>query len=93
MLVGDERIDLQAGDYCFAPRGVAHAHIIRSERGRFLSTISPAGIEELFVACGVPVSGNEPPTGVVMPPLDEMARLFAGYGCDIVGPPPTLDEL
>jgi len=25
--------------------------------------------------------------------MDEMVRLFAGYGCDIVGPPPTLDEL
>jgi len=45
------------------------------------------------VACGVPVTGDEPPTGVVMPPMDEMVRLFAGYGCDIVGPPPTLDEL
>src|SRR5213592_4562362 len=24
VLVGDERIDLDAGDYCFAPRGIAH---------------------------------------------------------------------
>jgi len=93
LFVGDERIDLHPGDYCFAARGIAHAHIIRSERARFLTTISPAGIEELFVAYGVPVTGDEPPTGVVMPPMDEMVRLFAGYGCDIVGPPPALDEL
>jgi quercetin dioxygenase-like cupin family protein len=93
LLVGDDRVDLQAGDYCFAPRGIPHAHIVRSEQARFLTTISPAGIEELFVSCGVPVTGDEPPTGVVMPPMDEMARLFGRYGCDIVGPPPTLDEL
>jgi hypothetical protein len=27
-----------------------------------------------------------------MPAPDEMARLLAPYGCEIVGPPPTLDE-
>ena len=93
VFVGDERIDLNPGDYCFAPRGVAHAHIISSERGRMLTTISPAGVEQLFVELGVPVTGTQPPTDTVMPPMDEMARLFGGYGCDIVGPPPTLDEL
>ena len=93
VFVGDERIDLQAGDYCFAPRGIAHAHIISSERGRMLTTISPAGVEQLFVELGVPASDDAPPSDAVMPPMDEMARLFAGYGCDIVGPPPTLDEL
>ena len=77
MLVGDERIDLVAGDYCFAPRGVPHAYIVRSERARMLVTISPAGIEQLFVSLGVPVTGAEPPTEVVMPPMPEMARLFA----------------
>jgi len=93
VLVGDERIDLRRGDYCFAPRDIVHASIIRSERARFLTTLSPAGLEELFVTCGVPVSDDQPPTDAVMPPMDEMVRLFAGYGCDIVGPPPTLDEL
>jgi quercetin dioxygenase-like cupin family protein len=93
IFVGDERIDLNPGDYCFAPRGIAHTSIVRSERARMLTTLSPAGLEELFVACGVPVSGDAPPADAVMPPMDETIRLFAGYGCDIIGPPPTLDEL
>jgi hypothetical protein len=58
-----------------------------------LTTISPAGLGELFIACGVPVAGNEPLAAEVMPPLEEMIRLFARYGCDIVGPPPTLEQL
>jgi quercetin dioxygenase-like cupin family protein len=93
VLVGDERIDLSAGDYAFAPRGITHAYIVRSERARMLTTISPAGLEQLFIACGVPVAGDEPPAEEVMPPVEEMIRLFAEYGCEIVGPPPTLEQL
>ena len=93
VLAGDERIDLGSGDYYFAPRGIPHATIVRSQRARVLTTISPAGLEQLFVAYGVPATGDQPPSGMAMPPMDEVARLFAGHGVDIIGPPPTLDEL
>ena len=93
ILVGDERIDLDAGDFCFGPRGVPHTYIVRSEHARMLVTLSPSGIEELFVSLGVPVTGAEPPTDAVMPPMDEVARLFAGYGCEILGPPLSLSDL
>ena len=93
MFVGDERIDLEAGDYCFGPRGVPHAYLVRSERARMLVTISPSGSEQLFVSLGVPVTSDDPPTDTVMPPMPEMARLFATYGAEILGPPPTLDQL
>ena len=91
--VGDERIDLAAGDFLFGPREVPHAYVVRSERARMLCTTSPAGVEQFFVNHGVPVTGAEPPTDPVMPPMDEMMRLFAAYGCEILGPPPKLDEL
>jgi len=93
MFVGDERIDLAAGDYCFGPRGIPHAYLVRSERARMLVTISPSGSEQLFVSLGVPVTSAEPPTDTVMPPMPEMARLFAGYGAEILGPPPSLSDL
>jgi quercetin dioxygenase-like cupin family protein len=59
-LVGDERIDVGAGDFLFAPRDIPHAYAVRSERARILSTISPAGIEQVFVSLGTPVAGDEP---------------------------------
>jgi len=93
VFVGDERVDLHPGDYCFAPRGIPHAHIIRSERARYLTTLSPAGLEQLFVELGAPVTDDQPPTDAVMPPMDEVVRIFGSYGVDILGPPPTLDEL
>ena len=58
-----------------------------------LATISPGGLEQLFVSLGAPVMGAEPPTDVVMPPMDELVRVFAGYGVEILGPPLSLDEL
>lgn len=93
VFVGDERIDLGPGDYCFGPRGIPHAYIVRSERARMLVTLSPAGLEQLFVGLGVPVTGSEPPADVVEPPRDELMRAFAGYGCEILGPPPSLSDL
>lgn len=52
-----------------------------------LTTLSPSGLEELFVALGAPVGEGEPPEET-MPPMDELVRLFAGYGCEILGPRP-----
>ena len=89
----DERIDLEAGDYFFVPRGVVHAYLVRSERARMLVTISPSGTEQLFVSLGVPATGSEPPTEAVMPPMPELVRLFAAYGTETLGPPPSLSDL
>jgi quercetin dioxygenase-like cupin family protein len=93
MFAGDQQIDLEAGDYFFGRRGTPHAYLVRSERARMLVTISPSGSEQLMVSLGTPVTDAEPPTDAVMPPMDEMARLFAQYGAEILGPPPSLDDL
>ena len=93
MFSGEDRIDLEAGDYFFVPRGVVHAYLVRSERARMLVTISPSGTEQLFVSLGVPVTSPEPPTEAVMPPMPELVRLFGAYGTEILGPPPSLDDL
>jgi hypothetical protein len=36
------------------------------------------------------VDGEEPPAETMLPPVEEVVRAFAPYGCEIVGPPPTL---
>jgi len=79
--------------FVFAPRGIPHAYVVHSERARMLVTISPSGTEQLFVSLGVPVTGAEPPTDAVMPPMPELARLFAAHGTEILGPPPSFDAL
>jgi quercetin dioxygenase-like cupin family protein len=90
-IIGDERIDVAAGDFVFAPREIPHAYVVRSERARMLVSASPGGVEQVFFNVGIPVTGSEPPADAVMPP-DEMMRLFTGYGCEILGPPLSLGE-
>jgi quercetin dioxygenase-like cupin family protein len=87
---GDAEIQLTAGDYGFVPRGLPHAYLVTSEHARMLVTFSPSGFEEVFVEFGAPMNDGPPPEDAVMPAPDEMARLLAPYGCEIVGPPPTL---
>ncbi len=93
LLVDGERIDLAAGDYAFAPRETTHAYIVRSRRARMLTTLIPAGLEEVFVALGVPVAGADRPPEHATPAVHEVIRRFGAYGCEVVGPPPTLADL
>ena len=93
VLTGGERIDLVAGDYLFAPRDVPHTTIVTSESARYITTISPAGLEDLFVELGVPVNDGERPVEAAVPPMPEVVRRFAAYGVEILGPPLSLDDL
>ena len=93
VLVGGERIDLGAGDYLFAPRDIPHTTIVTSASAHVLTTISPAGLEELFVELGVPVAAGEQPVEATLPPMPELVRRFAGYGVEILGPPLSLEDL
>jgi hypothetical protein len=52
-----------------------------------LVTLCPGGLEELFVAGGVPVTGDAPPAENVLPATEDLARLLAEHGVEVVGPP------
>ena len=86
-----------AGDICARWRRRARKcwrHVaVAFPTGCCLAVASPGGVEEIFVSLGVPATGSEPPTDAVMPPMDELVRLFAGYGCEILGPPLSLSDL
>ncbi len=89
-VVGDEEVELAAGDFAFCPRGVPHSYVITSDEARMLVTFSPSGFEEAFFALGVPVADHDQPDDSVFPPLDEVVRTLGAYGCEVVGPPPAL---
>jgi hypothetical protein len=63
---------------------------VRSEQARMLVSFSPAGFEQAFVELGVPATGSEAPGESVFPGPEEAARVFSAYGCEILGPPPSL---
>jgi quercetin dioxygenase-like cupin family protein len=89
--VGDQRIEATAGDFVFAPKGVPHAFLVKSDRAEYLTSFSPAGAELFFAEvapCVVPCESEPLPSE---PDPDEFARIASSYGIEIVGPPPTLD--
>ena len=90
VFVDGEEHRLSTGDYAFVPRGAPHAYVVQSDRARMLVTMSPAGFEEVFTDLGVVAGGGEPPADAVFPGPEEAARVFAAYGCEILGPPPSL---
>jgi quercetin dioxygenase-like cupin family protein len=89
-VVGDERIEAEAGSFALAPKGVPHAFLVRSERAEFLITYAPAGMEGFFMEVGLPVVPGKPRPGPMASDPDELARKAAAYGVEIVGPPPRL---
>lgn len=91
LYVDGKRQTMSAGGYALVPRGLPHGYVVCSEVARMLVTFSPSGFEDVFVDLGVPVAeGEEPPSDSVFPPVPEIVRTFAAYGCEIVGPPPEL---
>ena len=91
VLVDGECSELSEGDYALVSRNTPHAYVVRSQRARMLVTFSPSGFEEAFTDLGVPVDSSlEPPVETVMPSPEEVVAAFAPYGCEILGPPPSL---
>jgi quercetin dioxygenase-like cupin family protein len=48
-IVGDQRIDVEAGSYAALPKNVPHSFIVRGDEARLLVTLEPAGAEYFFV--------------------------------------------
>jgi quercetin dioxygenase-like cupin family protein len=89
VFVGDERIDVKAGDFVLGPRGVPHSWIVTSEHAELFVTAG-AGLDGFFREVAVPVNGGEPPQPTVPDNADFAGRMMR-YGVELVGPPPSLD--
>ncbi len=77
--VGDDSHALKPGDTIFLPRGIKHAFIQLTEKGKLIITYQPAGkIEDFFKATSLWTS---PPS------QDEILKVFEAHDMKIVGPP------
>jgi quercetin dioxygenase-like cupin family protein len=87
VFAGEETIDASAGDFVFVPRGTVHAYLVRSERARMLVSFAPGGFEQFFADHGIPADDARP-DGRVEPGPAQLGEIMAGYGCELVAPPP-----
>ena len=78
--IGDERFELAAGDFIFAPRRVPHVWACVSDTpGTILIGVHPALTFERFIERLGELEAVPPPA--------ELAALFAEHGMTVVGPP------
>ena len=75
---------LRPGEGILAPRGVPHTVRAGDRGGRWLVTSTPAGFEAFVRAVGSPDPEAAPPGP------DELTRIAAEHGIEILGPPGML---
>jgi len=88
---GGTDTDAVPGDFIWLPRGVPHHFTMRTQDGRAVLMLTPAGLEAAFRELGDPM---EDPLGAPLPPqhppsLSEMTQLMGDHGVQFVAPPVT----
>lgn len=81
--VGEERFAMKAGDTIFLPRTVPHAFVQLSQKGKMIVSYLPAGKMEAFFA----VTDK----WTTQPTKEEVIKVFADHGMQVVGPPLKVD--
>src|SRR5947199_2617678 len=84
--VNGERIVAKAGTFANMPVGTPHSFKNESDRpAKMLLSVAPAGLEQMFFECGVPLA--EGATTALPPTKDEIEKLLAiapKYGIEIL---------
>ena len=78
------------GSFLWAPRDVAHAFCVESDRAKFLALSTPGGFDRFFFATGEPAATlTLPPPAKGSSDIEGLIRAMNEYGVEMVGPPPT----
>ncbi len=88
-LAGDETIRASAGSVVYGPRGVIHTYRnVGDEVGRFLTVITPSGLEDFFYEIGEAVEDpSAPPPEVTPEKIEKLLAATPKYGLEIPPPP------
>lgn len=88
--VGGDVLGTGPGSFLWAPRGLAHAFCVESDRARFLVFSGTGGLDRFFFATGEPAAAlTVPPPAEAPPDIAALVAVAAGYGVEVVGPPPV----
>ena len=88
LLVGDEVLELAAGQSATAPRGVPHAYRVLEPTRWIVVATGRAGFDRFVEDLGRPVTDLAGPTEAE-PPLDRVAAVAAVHDIEVLGPPPA----
>jgi quercetin dioxygenase-like cupin family protein len=84
--VGDEVIEVHAGDYVFGPRDVPHWYRVGPSGCRMLFILLPGGFEDLVREMSQPAEARVlPPPADEEPDWEKVAAIAARYDIEVLG--------
>jgi hypothetical protein len=87
--LGEQQLRAPAGSFVFLPRGIRHGFRVEGSSAKWLTLLTPAGLENYFAELGEPARAFElPPPADGPRDIEAMVRALQRYGVEVVGPPP-----
>jgi mannose-6-phosphate isomerase-like protein (cupin superfamily) len=83
ILVGDETVELAAGQHAFGPRDVPHKFTVGPEGARMIWVLTPGGFEELIEEASVPADQPAVPPPTAVPP-ENVAEIVRRHGNELL---------
>jgi quercetin dioxygenase-like cupin family protein len=96
LTVDGEHHVAEAGAALWLARQSLHGFVVASPGAKFLTLHTPSGFDKFTLEAGAPAHVNEgereihQPDSIVPPTPEELTRIAATYGIEIVGPPPAI---
>jgi mannose-6-phosphate isomerase-like protein (cupin superfamily) len=81
--VGDEIVELAAGQHAFGPRDVPHKFIVGPDGARMIWVLTPGGFENFVEEVSVPAEAPTVPPPSVLPP-ENAAEIVLRHGNELL---------
>ncbi len=81
--VGEESVELNAGQHAFGPRDVPHRFDIGPDGAHMLWVLTPGGFEDLVEEASVPAAAATLPPADIVPP-DNVNEILRRHGNELV---------
>ncbi len=83
IIVGDQSVELAAGQHAYGPRDVPHQFIVGPEGAKMLWVLTPGGFDDFIEDVSVPAAAPTLPPASVTPPEDA-AEIVLKHGMELL---------
>lgn len=85
LYVGEETIQVSAGDYALGPRDIPHRYTVGEDGCRMLYVLTPGGFEELVKDMSEPATSRTVPPPTQRPPdMARVQQIANKHGCELL---------
>lgn len=81
--VGDDVVELKAGEHAFGPRGIPHRFDVGPEGARMVWVLTPGGFEDFVEEASVPAQALTTAPPEILPPAD-IAEIVLRHGMELL---------